>query len=171
MPKNKFLGRNPTNIPFYLEQCYTILSLYSLPILENRTTPRRTKTNSLHVKKTISATTISPIISRRSTYFLREAPSFMFDRILNVTLSNNFSKLEEGLRRSFPPLVLGILYSSCLLMLIPYTKTTRWNLTLTLRPYFLEGELIDWLDETINVWITVTRNSSMMRCSPCAPGF
>ena len=30
----------------------------------------------------------------------------MFDRILNVTLSNNFSKLVVGLRRGFPPLVL-----------------------------------------------------------------
>ena len=42
-------------------------------------------------------TTISPIISKRSTYFCREAPSFMFDRILIVTLPNNFSKLEEVL--------------------------------------------------------------------------
>ena len=117
----KYPVTQPSQHSFYLKQCYTILSLNSIPILENRTTPQRTKTNSPHVKKTISTTTISPLISRRSTYFRREAPSYMFDRILNVTLSNNFSKSDEGLRRSFPPLVLGILYSSCLLILLIQT--------------------------------------------------
>ena len=46
----------------------------------------------------------------------------MFNRILNVTLPNNFLKLEEGLRRIFPPLVLRTLDSPCHLILLIYTK-------------------------------------------------
>ena len=58
----------------------------------------------------------------RSTYFHRGAPSFMFNRILNATLPNNFLKLEQGLRRIFPPLVLRTLDSPCHLILLIYTK-------------------------------------------------
>ena len=52
------------------------------------------------------------------------APSWMFNRILNVTLPNNLLQLEEGLRRSFPPLwsSKGILDFPCLLILFIYTK-------------------------------------------------
>ena len=78
-----------------LKQCFTILSLNSIPIPYNRTTPQINKTNSPHVKKTINTTTISPIISRHLTYFRREAPSFMFDRILNVSLSNNVQSYKK----------------------------------------------------------------------------
>ena len=43
-------------------------------------------------------------------YFRRKAPSCifnrMFDRVLNGTLPNNLLNLEEGLRRSFPPVEL-----------------------------------------------------------------
>ena len=57
-------------------------------------------------------------------YFRRRAPSWMFDRVLNVTLPNNLLKLEEGLRRSFTPLVLrkGILDFPCHLILLIYTN-------------------------------------------------
>ena len=57
-------------------------------------------------------------------YFRRRAASWKFDRILNVTLPNNLLKLEEGLRRNFPPLGLykGTLDSHCLLILLIYTK-------------------------------------------------
>ena len=54
----------------------------------------------------------------RSTFFLKKALSFMFDRILNVTLSNNFSKLDVGLRRGSPPLVL---LGNRVLLLPPYS--------------------------------------------------
>ena len=39
----------------------------------------------------------------------------------NVTLPNNFLQMAEGLWRSFPPLVLGILDTNCLLILLSYT--------------------------------------------------
>ena len=37
-------------------------------------------------------------------YFRGRAPPWMFDKILNATLSNNSLWFEEGLRRSFPPM-------------------------------------------------------------------
>ena len=48
----------------------------------------------------------------------------MFDRILNVTLSNNLLQLKEGLRKSFPPLGLhkGVLDSPCLPILLVYNN-------------------------------------------------
>ena len=61
-------------------------------------------------------------------YFCRRALSCIFDRmfdwILNATLPNNLLNLEEGMRRSFPPLELrkGILDSHCLLILLIYTS-------------------------------------------------
>ena len=69
-------------------------------------------------------------------------------------LSNNFLKLLEGLRRSFSPLVLGILdfpahqFSWCTCN----TKATRWNHRLTPHPHFLDRELIHWTDKTENMW-------------------
>ena len=82
--------------------------------------------------------------------------SFVVDvwGILNVTLSNNFLKLLEGLRRSFSPLVFGILdfpahqFSWCTCN----TKATRWNHRLTPHPHFLDRELIHWTDEAENMW-------------------
>ena len=46
-------------------------------------------------------------------YFRTRAPSWMFHMILNLTMPNNLLKLQEVLRRSFPPLGLhkGILDS------------------------------------------------------------
>ena len=41
--------------------------------------------------------------------------------IPNFTLPNNFLQVVEGLWKSFPPLVLGILDSPCLLILFSYT--------------------------------------------------
>ena len=78
------------------------------------------------------------------------------------------SKLK-GLRRSFPLLVLGILYPppplySHVLHHIHYTTT--WSLGLTLCLHFLEGELTDCLDKAKNVRVRVAHNSLMMRCSP-----
>ena len=57
-------------------------------------------------------------------YFCRRAPSWMFDRILDATLSHNLLWLAECLRRSFPSLGLhkGILDSPCFLILLIYTK-------------------------------------------------
>ena len=43
--------------------------------------------------------------------------------------------------------------SSCFLILLIYTKTTRWNLGLTPRIHFLEGELIQWVDKIKSAWI------------------
>ena len=42
--------------------------------------------------------------------------------VQKATLSNNFLWLEEGLSRSFPPLVLVILDSPCLSFLLIYTS-------------------------------------------------
>ena len=39
-------------------------------------------------------------------YFPKRAPSWMFDRILNVILLKNLLQLEEGMRRSLPLLEL-----------------------------------------------------------------
>ena len=49
-------------------------------------------------------------------YFWRRAPSWIFDRILNASLTNNLLQLEESLRRGFPSLGLnkGILDIPCL---------------------------------------------------------
>ena len=62
-------------------------------------------------------------------YFCKRAPSQMFDRILNMTLSNNLLQLVEGLRRSFPSLGLlkRTLDSPSLLIFLIYTehKTKR----------------------------------------------
>ena len=124
-----------------LEQCHTILSLNSIRVTENTTTTQRTKSNSPHVKKTIDTTNTSPVTSRHSTYVRREALLFMFDRILHVTLFNNFSELEDALRRSFEELVLGILYSPSIFILLIYTmsarNTRRWTHGLTPRPHLL----------------------------------
>ena len=63
-------------------------------------------------------------------YFRRRAPAFicdrMFDRVLNATLPNNLSELEEGLMRSFPLLELhkGILDSLCLLIFLINTNSS-----------------------------------------------
>ena len=69
------------------------------------------------------------------------APSWMFDRILDATLSNNLLQLAEGLRRTFSSLGLHkvILDSPCFPILLIYTKhkTNRWNLWLTQRPISL----------------------------------
>ena len=60
-------------------------------------------------------------------YFRGRAPPWMFDRILNATLSNNSLWFEEGLRRSFPPMGLHkrIQDSHCLLILLIYTKNQQ----------------------------------------------
>ena len=67
---------------------------------------------------------------------------WMFDRILNATLSSSLWYLEEGLRRSFSQLGLqkGILDSpaSYFCSFTRNTKTTRSNLGLTPRLHFLE---------------------------------
>ena len=61
--------------------------------------------------------------------------------------------------RKFPPLGLHkrILNSLCLLILLIHTKhkTIRRNFGLSLCFYSLEGELIHWIDEAKNLWITV----------------
>ena len=56
-------------------------------------------------------------------YFDKRAPLWMFDRILNATLSNNLLQLAS-LRRSIPSLGLQkeTLDSPCLLILLIYTK-------------------------------------------------
>ena len=65
---------------------------------------------------------------KAAAYFCRRAPSSIldriFDRVLNGTLPNNLVQLEEGLRRSFPPLEFhaGILDSPCLATLLIYTS-------------------------------------------------
>ena len=57
-------------------------------------------------------------------YFCRTAPSSMFDRILNETLSNDLLQLEEGLRRNFS--LLGLhkrtMNCPCLLILLIHKK-------------------------------------------------
>ena len=79
----------------------------------------------------------------------------MLGRILNATLFNNFLKLE-GLQGSPPPLLnLGLPLPPISLDLHPNTKTARWNLGLTPRPHFFEGELIHWVDKAKSVWIIV----------------
>ena len=57
-------------------------------------------------------------------YFRRRVPSWMFDKILNATQSNNLLQLAKCLRTNFPSLGLhkGILDSPCLLILLIYTK-------------------------------------------------
>ena len=57
-------------------------------------------------------------------YFCKRAPSWMFDVILNATLSHNLLQLAEGLKRSFLSLGLhkGIFESPCLLILLICTK-------------------------------------------------
>ena len=61
--------------------------------------------------------------------------------------------------RRFPPLGLHkrILNSLCLLILLIHSKhkTIRWNFGLSPSSYSLEGELIHWIDEAKNMWITV----------------
>ena len=59
----------------------------------------------------------------------------MFDRTINAALPNNLLQHKESLRRIFPPLTLckGILNFPCCLILLIYTKATRWNLALTPR--------------------------------------
>ena len=56
----------------------------------------------------------------------------------------------------FPPLGLHkrIVNSPCVI-LFTHTKhkTIRWNLGLTPRLHFLEGELIHWVDKAKNVWL------------------
>ena len=70
----------------------------------------------------------SEIVNKVVGYFLRKAPlcifDKMFDRILNATLSNNLSQLEESQRISFPPRELqkGILDSLCLPISLVYTN-------------------------------------------------
>ena len=63
------------------------------------------------------------------------------------------------LRRRFPPLGLrrGILNSSCVLILLIHKNTNirRWNVGLTPRPHFLEGQLIHLVDKAKNVWLIV----------------
>ena len=56
-------------------------------------------------------------------FFCRRAPSWMFDRILNVTLSNNLLQFK-GLRKSFPQpgLHKGVLDSPCLPILLVYNN-------------------------------------------------
>ena len=51
----------------------------------------------------------------------------MFYRILNVTLPNNLLQVEDGLRRSFPPLRLHkeILDSLYLLIFLIYTYNKK----------------------------------------------
>ena len=73
-------------------------------------------------------------------YFRGRAPPWKFDRTLNSALPNNSLQHEESLRRSFPPLTLykGISDFHCFLILLVYTKTTRWKLALTPRPHLLE---------------------------------
>ena len=65
----------------------------------------------------------------------------MFDRNLSAALPNKLLQHEESLRRTFPPLTLykGISDFPCFLILMIYTKTTRWNLALTLRPHSLSN--------------------------------
>ena len=76
---------------------------------------------SSHVKKTIKTTTIAQSPEGTPHTFAKKLRRLCLTEFLNVTLFNNFSKLEKGLRRSFPTLVLEILYSSYLLILLIYT--------------------------------------------------
>ena len=64
--------------------------------------------------------------------------------ITNVTLPNNFLYQVEGLWRSFPPMVLGILDSHSLLILMIYTvrKNNKMNSWTDPHSHILEGELI-----------------------------
>ena len=69
------------------------------------------------------------------------APSLIFDRILNATLS------EEGVSTT------GF-NSHCLLILLIHTKhkTIKWCLRMTPRLHLLEGALIHWVDKAKNMW-------------------
>ena len=84
--------------------------------------------------------------------FCRRASSWMFERILNTTLSNNLLQPAEGLSRSFPPLGLrkGILDSSCLLILLIITKHKNkkiksWADLTSLFPWLTPGAKFAWL--------------------------
>ena len=85
---------------------------------------------------------------RQTGCFCRGAPSLMFARILNATLSE-----------SSPPLGLHkrILNSLCFLTLLIHTKhkIIRWNFGLTPRFYSLEGEVTHWVDKAKIVWLIV----------------
>ena len=63
------------------------------------------------------------------------------------------------LMRRFPPLALHkrILNSPCLHILLIHTKhkTIRWNLELTPRLHSLEEDLIHWVGNAKNAWLTV----------------
>ena len=64
------------------------------------------------------------------------------------------------LRGSPLGLLKSILNSPCLLILLIHTehKTIRWNLGLTARLYYLEGELVHWVDKgKKKVWLTVVQ--------------
>ena len=73
--------------------------------------------------------------------------------IPTVTLSNNFSQLEEGLQRNFPTLVCVFLNFPCLLWLLIYTnhKYNKMKSWTDPRPHFLEEELIHCMDQTKNL--------------------
>ena len=95
----------------------------------------------------------------------RRAPPWMFDTIfdgiLNATLPNNLLYLQEGLRKSFPPLELHkeILDSACLLILLIYTSNKKNS----------SSRLIK-LTRVTNCQAN-THKSSMVRCSLRVPRF
>ena len=71
----------------------------------------------------------------------------IFDGVLNATLS------EEKVS------TIGVTQGNLELLLPPWftpnTITIRWNLGLTSRPHFLEGELIRLVDKAKNAWLIV----------------
>ena len=84
----------------------------------------------------------------------------MFDRTINVTLPNSLLQLEEGLRRSFPPVGIqkGILDSPCLLILLIYTKHKNnkiksWTDTLSSFPWVKQTFSKMFEDISWNVWL------------------
>ena len=80
-------------------------------------------------------------------YFCRRAPSLMFDRILNVTLS------EEKASTS------GVTHGNLKLLLRPNFPDShqRWHLRLTQRPHFYKEELIHLVDKSKNVSLIVVQ--------------
>ena len=110
-------------------------------------------TNSMHLEYTYTPhlSICGGTFSRKQStslgrwLFRRRAPSWMFDTILNETLSNDLLQLAEGLRRSFPSLGIhkAVLDSPCLLILLIYTKhkTKRRNLGLIRCPHFTSLKL------------------------------
>ena len=78
-------------------------------------------------------------------YIHRRVPSWMFDMILNVTLSNNLLLARKRSKEKIfiTGFTQGILYTPCFLIILIYTKdkTKRRNLGLTPRHHFTSLKL------------------------------